>query len=181
MPHQWPHPGETDVEQGAGQPAPPTNQIVEVKLTLRKDLPKPRWLVEVTKEFAPEHGGGTQVFSEPGGLSVHFALDMARRMVTVSPGQRTDTPAKADEERIATLRKDIAGALAKIERLRANDDGTDPTVNHRIDVCNDRVAEWSQELAKLEAGQARHTCEHLKGWPLTQLLPHCECGKGGQE
>jgi hypothetical protein len=90
MPHQWPHPGETDMEKGAGHPAPTQNRIVEVKLTLRTDLPYPEWVVEVTKEFAPEHGGGTQVFVEPGGALVHFALDVARGMVTLSPGQRTD-------------------------------------------------------------------------------------------
>jgi hypothetical protein len=62
------------------------NRIVEVKLTLQED---DSWIVAVTKEFAPEYGGGTQTFSERGGY-VHHALDIARGMVTVSPGRRTD-------------------------------------------------------------------------------------------
>lgn len=63
------------------------NRIVEVKLEWIAD--QERWMVSVTKEFAPEHGGGSQVFSENGGPEIHYALDVARRMVTLSPGQRT--------------------------------------------------------------------------------------------
>jgi hypothetical protein len=63
------------------------NRIVEVKLTL-DDVGD--WLVEVKKEFAPEHGGGSQTFVEFAGPEVHRALDVARSMVTLSPGQRSD-------------------------------------------------------------------------------------------
>lgn len=66
------------------------NQIVEVRLTLNKETGK--WAVAVTKEFAPDNGGGSQVFIEDGGVGVHYALDTARGMVTLSPGQRTDVP-----------------------------------------------------------------------------------------
>lgn len=72
---------------------PSKNRIVQVTLTLQAD---DAWSVEVLKEFAPEHGGGTQVFREPGSASIHRALDVAREMVTVSPGQRTDTAQLAD-------------------------------------------------------------------------------------
>lgn len=89
MPHQWPHPGEDDM--GAGSPAPSENRIVEVKLTL--DPTTGDWTVAVTKEFAPEYGGGFQVFTESGGGHVHRALDVARGTVTLSPGQRTDLTA----------------------------------------------------------------------------------------
>jgi len=67
------------------------NRIVEVKLTLDDVFD---WLVEVKKEFAPEHGGGSQVFSEFAGPDVHRALDVARAMVTLSPGQRTNHPSR---------------------------------------------------------------------------------------
>jgi len=60
------------------------NRIIEVKLTLTSSS----WLVEVTKEFAPEHGGGTQVFTEYGGVEIHEALRQAARMVTFLPAQR---------------------------------------------------------------------------------------------
>lgn len=76
---------EPAIPQSAG---PKENQIVEVRLVLNRNLPKPRWRVEVTKEFAEENGGGYETFTEPGGLSAHFALDVARGMVTVSPAQR---------------------------------------------------------------------------------------------
>lgn len=62
------------------------NRITEVKLTLVGN----RWLVSITKEFAPEHGGGSQVFCEDGTCSIHHALDVARGMVTLSPAQRTE-------------------------------------------------------------------------------------------
>jgi len=63
------------------------NRIIEVRLTMQEDG---SILVQSTKEFAPEHGGGTQTFTEQGGRSFHRALDVARGMVTLSPGQRTD-------------------------------------------------------------------------------------------
>ncbi len=59
------------------------NHIVEVRLSLVEG----RWIVSVTKEFAPEHGGGSTVLREDGGTSVHHALDVARGMVTVSPAR----------------------------------------------------------------------------------------------
>lgn len=63
------------------------NRIIEVKLTLQSD---DSWIVAVTKEFAPEHGGGTQVFLERAGKNPHYALDVARGMVTLSPARRTE-------------------------------------------------------------------------------------------
>lgn len=64
------------------------NQIIEVKLSLTPD----GWVVAVTKEFAPQYGGGSEVFRESGGAHVHRALDVARGMVTLSPGTRTGHP-----------------------------------------------------------------------------------------
>ena len=75
---------------------PLKNRIVQVTLTLGADE---AWSVEVLKEFAPEHGGGTQVFREPGSASIHRALDVAREMVTVSPGQRSPRDIAADMDR----------------------------------------------------------------------------------
>jgi hypothetical protein len=61
------------------------NRITEVKLTLGEGG---HITVAVTKEFAEEHGGGSQVFIEQGGASWHHALDVARGMVTLSPARR---------------------------------------------------------------------------------------------
>jgi hypothetical protein len=63
------------------------NRIVEVRLFLGDG---DTWTVAVTKEFAEEYGGGSQVFREFGGTHIHRAMDVAREMVTVSPGRRTD-------------------------------------------------------------------------------------------
>lgn len=55
-----------------------------------------RWVAFVRKEFAPEHGGGEQIFREPcanGCGGAHHALDVLRGMVTCSPGARTDLEA----------------------------------------------------------------------------------------
>ena len=65
------------------------NRIVKVEITLTGD----RFQVAVTKEFEAQYGGGSQVFLEDGGGSLHYALDVARGMVTLSPGARTDLPA----------------------------------------------------------------------------------------
>jgi len=64
------------------------NQIRAINIKL---LPSTTggWLVTVTKEFAPEHGGGIQDFTETA-PNMHRALDVARSMVTFSPGARTD-------------------------------------------------------------------------------------------
>jgi hypothetical protein len=64
-----------------------SNRIVEVKLTV-DDVGD--WLVEVKKEFAAEHGGGSQTFAEFAGSNLHRALDVARSMVTLTPGQRNE-------------------------------------------------------------------------------------------
>jgi hypothetical protein len=61
------------------------NAIVRVTLILLKDG---NWRVDVHKAFAPEHGGGTAVFSEHGGSNVHAALQVAREMVTFSLANR---------------------------------------------------------------------------------------------
>lgn len=60
------------------------NRIIKVELTLDTNDPNGSWLVTVTKEFAPEHGGGQQQFTERAG-QVHHALDVARGMVTLHP------------------------------------------------------------------------------------------------
>lgn len=64
------------------------NRIVKVELVLNEADGTIE--VRVTKRFAPEYGGGKQVFAEDGGISFHRALDVARGMVTLSPGRRTD-------------------------------------------------------------------------------------------
>jgi hypothetical protein len=61
------------------------NRIIEVRLTIEDDG---RIAVAVTKQFAPEHSGGQQIFIEDGGVSWHHALDVARGMVTWSPAIR---------------------------------------------------------------------------------------------
>jgi hypothetical protein len=63
------------------------NQIIEIRLRL--DKTSRIWKVEVTKEFEEQYGGGEQTFTETA-PHMHRALDTAREMVTVSPGQRTD-------------------------------------------------------------------------------------------
>jgi hypothetical protein len=63
------------------------NRIIEVKLSL---MIGDHWLVSVTKEFAPENGGGSQVFREWAGTNVHRALEIAKGMVTMHPARRTD-------------------------------------------------------------------------------------------
>lgn len=62
------------------------NRIVEVNLKLTDG----RWIVSVTKEFAPDHGGGFQSFTCDGGLQIHHALHTAQAMVTLTPGERTE-------------------------------------------------------------------------------------------
>ena len=57
------------------------NEITEVKLTLAND----DWKIEVTKEFSPEYGGGSQVFTRSGGRQIHEALRRAAEMVTLTP------------------------------------------------------------------------------------------------
>lgn len=69
------------------------NEIVKVTLTLQQNRD---WRVDVLKNFAPEHGGGSETFSESGGPTIHRALDLAREMVTVSPGTRTNIQSHAD-------------------------------------------------------------------------------------
>ena len=62
------------------------NRIVKVEISMTGD----HFQVAVTKEFEEQYGGGSQVFVEDGGTNLHRALDVARGMVTVSPGRRTD-------------------------------------------------------------------------------------------
>lgn len=63
-----------------------SNRIVGVSITL--DDRDGYWNIAVTKEFAPEHGGGTQEFRSRA-PQIHRALDLAREMVTVHPTRRT--------------------------------------------------------------------------------------------
>lgn len=62
------------------------NRIVKVEIHLIGE----EFVVDVTKEFEERYGGGSQTFREPGGHNLHYALDVARGMVTLSPGRRTD-------------------------------------------------------------------------------------------
>lgn len=62
------------------------NRIIKVEISLTDDG---HYEVAVTKEFEERYGGGSQVFLDRGG-SLHHALDVARSMVTLSPGSRTD-------------------------------------------------------------------------------------------
>jgi hypothetical protein len=70
------------------------NQITEVKLTLLDGV----WRIEVTKEFAPEYGGGSTVFKRSGGHQIHNALRAAAEMVTLTPSWNPDVdpPASYD-------------------------------------------------------------------------------------
>jgi uncharacterized membrane protein len=63
------------------------NRITEIKLTLQGES---SWIIEVTKEFAPQYGGGSQVFTEYGGAEIHEALRRASYMVTFTPAHRAD-------------------------------------------------------------------------------------------
>lgn len=67
------------------------NRIIAIHCNM---LPDGSWEVVVIKEFAPGHGGGTQSFREHISANadspMHRALDVARGMVTLSPGARTD-------------------------------------------------------------------------------------------
>ena len=70
------------------------NRIVKVVLTLAEAVPGPTnnndlWRIDVTKEYAPEFGGGEQTFTEYM-TQVHRALDKARMMVTAHPAYRTE-------------------------------------------------------------------------------------------
>jgi len=64
------------------------NRIVEVKLTYHAS----EWKIEVTKEFALEHGGGSQVFVGSGGSEIHEALRRAAEMVTLTPSHNYPAP-----------------------------------------------------------------------------------------
>lgn len=70
------------------------NRIIEVKLTLQSAS----WIIEVTKEFAPENGGGTDVFREYGGNEIHEALRHAACMVTLTPANRAFAEAREQEQ-----------------------------------------------------------------------------------
>jgi hypothetical protein len=63
------------------------NRIIQVTLLLEND----QWQVKVLKEFAPEYGGGSTVFCEEAGPSIHHALNVARGMVTVSPSRNPES------------------------------------------------------------------------------------------
>lgn len=63
------------------------NRIIRIELKLADCG---MWEVDVTKEFAPEYGGGTSVFRELVTGGPHHALEMARRMVTLSPANNPE-------------------------------------------------------------------------------------------
>ena len=83
------------------------NRIVKITVSLHEA----GWLVEVTKEFAPENGGGSHVFQEWGGHQIHRALDVAREMVTVSPGQNpgADPPFSYDYDELGNPKRGRLG------------------------------------------------------------------------
>jgi hypothetical protein len=84
------------------------NRIIKVEIEINGEG---FFEVNVTKEFAPEYGGGTQVFWEMGGRSLHHALDVARGMVTVSPGRRTNLPEGSAYETCDRCGKPYRGGL----------------------------------------------------------------------
>lgn len=62
------------------------NRIIKGEVIMLEDG---RWYAIVTKEFAPEHGGGTQQFNTGRGWTdIHFAIDDLKALVTVTPAQR---------------------------------------------------------------------------------------------
>lgn len=61
------------------------NKILEAKITLQADG---KYLPTVLKSFAPENGGGSQVFSGFRSAGMHAALENLNGMVTMSPAQR---------------------------------------------------------------------------------------------
>ena len=71
------------------------NEITEIRIT-RSPTEAGMWEVAMTKEFAPENGGGAQTFTELAG-GTHHALDVARGMITLSPGRRTDLGSPLDQ------------------------------------------------------------------------------------
>lgn len=78
-------------------PSPTKNRIVHASIDL--NMHTGHWTAGVLKEFAPEHGGGTQAFKEECGASMHAALDVLRGMVTLAPGARTDVTLPATYKR----------------------------------------------------------------------------------
>lgn len=77
------------------------SRITKVEIRL---MDNGHWQVAVTKEFAPEYGGGETTFLEAAGTSVHSALDVARGMVTVSPLYNPDAnPLNPDPARHNSL------------------------------------------------------------------------------
>lgn len=66
------------------------NRIVEVRMLL-VEVPgvTGNWAVSIRKQFAPENGGGEEIFTEAAGPNIHAAVDKAREMVTMSPARRT--------------------------------------------------------------------------------------------
>lgn len=83
------------------------NRIISVHLEINSTG---GWTITTTKEFEERYGGGTQQFTERATGGIHHALDVARGMVTLSPGARTDIPV-APEDRVAEFdpRKDRRG------------------------------------------------------------------------
>jgi len=63
------------------------NRIIKIECNRNADGTS--WTVKVMKEFEDRYGGGEQTFVEQAPY-MHMALDVAREMITLSPGQRTD-------------------------------------------------------------------------------------------
>jgi len=61
------------------------NRIIKAEVVLLAGT----WFARVTKEFAPEHGGGTQVFAERVDSLAH-GLRQVCRMVPLVPDARTN-------------------------------------------------------------------------------------------
>lgn len=67
------------------------NRIIKASVTyIKPEHGDGYYVASVTKEFAPEHGGGTEVFmADRSHSEIHYALEDLKGMVTLSPGSRT--------------------------------------------------------------------------------------------
>lgn len=73
------------------------NQIIELRAILQPDG---TWLCSVTKTFAPEYGGGYEVFTNratnrlyqvDGAVNPHYACESLKSMITMLPVHNSAT------------------------------------------------------------------------------------------
>lgn len=68
------------------------NEITKVEITLHPD---DHYRITMTKRFAPEYGGGESTINIGGAYyNLHFAIEAAKRAITVTPGRREDFEAE---------------------------------------------------------------------------------------